>query len=1159
MIKELKPFVISLGIILSLFLGVTAHAQTSFFNVDLLPTTDAARNLGTTTGAFGQKAWLRVVAKSFFDTDASDGCATFSSNILTSTGVACGSGSGSTFPFTVTGYGVATSTAVGFTNGLLSNSSTTLLGSLNLLGTTGTVLSDFCVAITGGAGLCDGTDANSGGGGGGNIATSSAETSGRVPIWSSTGATPATLSGGVAGFSFNSTLSKLTITNYEATTGTTTSATSTSFFATNASSTNFYGAGLGVCQTGNVLTYDGAGKFGCAADANSGGTVTSVTATTPIISSGGATPNLTFVGLATTSQPSSSNLLVSNGGAGVYGAATSSLTATSPLSLSQPISVIGTSASVLTCSTCVLTTRALTIAGTANQITSSAGAQDLSADRTWTLSIPTDFRVSSTTISGKTLLTNATATNLDVPGLLTFNGVTGSTWASFCSTITGGSGLCDGVDDTSAGGSAGYDFPSVGTDGNSTSTRLIFGNGFMSQASSTFTGNVIIANYATATKPFVIMNGNLGTPASSWWGSLNPASVIFCQANVGDCDQVFADAADASNRRGANVYRRSRGTLAVPTALINGDNIGTFAIASPYDGTNFINTAEIVSSVCGNVATGEVQTCFQFLTGSTGSRTTKLTVDNNAVSAGTSTPSFLGALTVGSSTAQQILLSANTSGMSNWAFRNAGGIFYLSTTTVSGSATSTKSAFSISANGIPAFSSLVSCDTIDTDANGVFTCGTDATGAAGSAGYDFPSVQTWGNATSTTLGLLNGFLSTASSTINASTTVTGVLTASGGIYGNLTGTASLATALAANGANCSAGQFPLGVDASGAVETCTDAWTEAENTTAAYAKFPFTPDTNFGAVANATGTPVWFKVGLQASSTSHFVDFDARNTTTTSATTTNFASTNASTTNLVVSGIQSAIVLTGTTGITSAYGGTTPCSNQFIRSLSALGAASCATVGAADVSLANLTATDNTLTFSGTYNGSTARTIGINLGNPNTWTGLQTITSASTTNLTAGSYFNVPVATSFANFTKGSIAFDSTNGNLIMGTTTATSATQHVVIASATTTLYSFAIASTSPDMSNGGVIELPAHPLAQVITGVICKADAGTSVVINISDSSGATDSNTVTCTTTSTQFQFTSNNSYAAYAVPRLEIGALTGTVDRVAIRLVGYRTTD
>ncbi|HVX90324.1 MAG TPA: tail fiber domain-containing protein [Candidatus Paceibacterota bacterium] len=47
--------------------------------------------------------------------------------------------------------------------------------------------------------------------------------------------------------------------------------------------------------------------------------------------------------------------------------------------------------------------------------------------------------------------------------------------------------------------------------------------------------------------------------------------------------------------------------------------------------------------------------------------------------------------------------------------------------------------------------------------------------------------------------------------------------------------------------------------------------------------------------------------------------------------------------------------------------------------------------------LANLSATDSTLTFSGTYNGSTARTIGLNLGNANTWTALQTFGNASST------------------------------------------------------------------------------------------------------------------------------------------------------------------
>lgn len=47
-------------------------------------------------------------------------------------------------------------------------------------------------------------------------------------------------------------------------------------------------------------------------------------------------------------------------------------------------------------------------------------------------------------------------------------------------------------------------------------------------------------------------------------------------------------------------------------------------------------------------------------------------------------------------------------------------------------------------------------------------------------------------------------------------------TFSGNLTGNVTGNASTATALAANGSNCSAGQAPLGVGANGAAESCTD-------------------------------------------------------------------------------------------------------------------------------------------------------------------------------------------------------------------------------------------------------------------------------------------------------------------------------------------------
>lgn len=46
------------------------------------------------------------------------------------------------------------------------------------------------------------------------------------------------------------------------------------------------------------------------------------------------------------------------------------------------------------------------------------------------------------------------------------------------------------------------------------------------------------------------------------------------------------------------------------------------------------------------------------------------------------------------------------------------------------------------------------------------------------------------------------------------------------LYLGISGNAATATALAANGANCAAGSYPLGVDASGAVESCTDATTE---------------------------------------------------------------------------------------------------------------------------------------------------------------------------------------------------------------------------------------------------------------------------------------------------------------------------------------------
>lgn len=86
----------------------------------------------------------------------------------------------------------------------------------------------------------------------------------------------------------------------------------------------------------------------------------------------------------------------------------------------------------------------------------------------------------------------------------------------------------------------------------------------------------------------------------------------------------------------------------------------------------------------------------------------------------------------------------------------------------------------------------------------------------------------------TTTGVITSLTDSAGVAANISDeTGTGVLVFStspafttpniGSATGSITGNAGTATALAANGANCSAGNYPLGVDASGAVEGCTAA------------------------------------------------------------------------------------------------------------------------------------------------------------------------------------------------------------------------------------------------------------------------------------------------------------------------------------------------
>lgn len=110
---------------------------------------------------------------------------------------------------------------------------------------------------------------------------------------------------------------------------------------------------------------------------------------------------------------------------------------------------------------------------------------------------------------------------------------------------------------------------------------------------------------------------------------------------------------------------------------------------------------------------------------------------------------------------------------------------------------------------------------------------------------------------------------------------------------------------------------------------------------------------------------------------------------------------------LTIVPLTSALLQTGAGGLLAEYAGTS-CTNQFPRSLSALGIATCATVANTDLANStisgvalgsNLNNLTNGATLNGSaYNGSAAISDwDINLGNANDWTALQTFTNATST------------------------------------------------------------------------------------------------------------------------------------------------------------------
>ena len=265
---------------------------------------------------------------------------------------------------------------------------------------------------------------------------------------------------------------------------------------------------------------------------------------------------------------------------------------------------------------------------------------------------------------------------------------------------------------------------------------------------------------------------------------------------------------------------------------------------------------------------------------------------------------------------------------------------------------------------------LQATSTLNITSTAVGTVSTSSTPTIGNLSYwtstAYPSLL--GTVATTSLTATSPLsLSNAISVIGSSASALSISTA-----GTWSGNAGTATALADNGANCSSGSFPLGVDASGAVESCTVATTGTVTSIAT--TYPIT-----GGTITTTGT-----LGIAFGTTTANTWADTQ--TFTKAITISEGTTATSTFNgnawikgnlqvdgaffapvtLVTSGnvnivgnlgvtgtvdldtFTSALLLTGAGGDVAEYAGTS-CTNQFVRSLSALGASTCASVANADL------------------------------------------------------------------------------------------------------------------------------------------------------------------------------------------------------------------
>lgn len=337
------------------------------------------------------------------------------------------------------------------------------------------------------------------------------------------------------------------------------------YFDPNLSFASFLGRFSFVHASGTALTISGASYIPSLNNLTSNGVIYTAGSNGTLNISGTSTPTvtapITYSGtLGQFLNGVSGAFDCTSASAGVKGCITAadySILKTATTTFTSPLTYTGATNAV-TCSTCALTGTTLTINGTSNQITSSAGAQDLSSNRTWTLSFPNQVifpQYASSTNGFSTPY--ASSTFLYGNNLITCDATTGKlTWAS------GQFGCGTDFNTGGGGGLSAYDAWTHPLAGQSATTSLMI---FTGQASSTqISANIGFFNFFQATS--TTATSTIANALAITAGITNGTSV------EGTTDGTLNIQNTSSNALGLQVYTNQGATTDSPLVLFRSDN-----------------------------------------------------------------------------------------------------------------------------------------------------------------------------------------------------------------------------------------------------------------------------------------------------------------------------------------------------------------------------------------------------------------------------------------------------------------------------------------------------------------------------------------------------------------------------------------------------------